>query len=64
MRRVDHIPELPFEPPEERHPRCPECGEECEWYYRNAFNEIVGCDNCIDELDAWEVMLNEEYPRR
>jgi hypothetical protein len=54
MRRADHIPELPLEPPEERHPRCPVCGEECDRYYRNEFNDILGCEHCVEEIDAWD----------
>lgn len=34
-------------------PVCPECGAECEWYYRNQIGEIIGCENCIDSLDAY-----------
>lgn len=34
-------------------PICPECGAECEWYYRNQIGEIIGCENCIDSLDAY-----------
>ena len=35
---------------------CPVCGEECRWVYRNSVGEIVGCDVCLDEIDAelWE----------
>lgn len=36
--------------------RCPVCGEECESIYRNAQGEIVGCDNCVETLDAWEAL--------
>lgn len=43
----------PFPPDEPRRPRCPVCGEECEALYRQG-NEILGCDNCIVEVNAWE----------
>lgn len=48
-----YYPEPPAEPPR---PRCPVCGDECEYIYRNFHNEILGCDNCItkeyaDEMD-------------
>lgn len=35
---------------------CPVCGEECRWLYRNGVGDIVGCDVCLDEIDAeeWE----------
>lgn len=38
-----------------KEPKCPVCGEECDTFYRNADGEIVGCDECITALDAWEV---------
>jgi len=41
------------EPPELDMPRCPECGEECEILYRNRIGEIVGCDNCLEQIDAY-----------
>lgn len=39
----------------EEYPHCPVCGEECEKVYRNRDFEIVGCDCCLDDLDAWGV---------
>ena len=51
----DRIPEWPLEPPEpEENPRCPCCGEECETLYRDRAGFIVGCENCMETLDAWE----------
>lgn len=51
-------PERPTEPPKEKTYYCPVCGEENPArYYRNEFSrEIVGCNHCIEELDAaaWE----------
>ena len=32
-------------------PICPVCGEECEEIFRD---NIVGCDICIKQSDAWE----------
>ena len=33
--------------------RCPKCGEVCGVIYRsNRYADIVGCDNCVYELDA------------
>lgn len=43
----------PFPPDEPRRPHCPVCGEECEQMYKRG-NEILGCDNCIVEVNAWE----------
>ena len=33
-------------------PTCPECGEECQKLYRDSTGCIIGCENCVDELDA------------
>lgn len=37
-------------------PRCPECGKECERLYLNNQQDIVGCDNCITERFAEDVL--------
>lgn len=36
-----------------RWPRCPVCGEIAETFFKRG-PEIVGCDFCITEADAWE----------
>ena len=33
-------------------PRCPVCGETCEWIYIWKEREIVGCENCVRRCDA------------
>ena len=44
-----------MEPPEpEAAPCCPCCGEECETLYRALSGTVVGCEKCVDALDAWE----------
>ena len=35
-------------------PICPVCGEECEEIFRDKDLNIVGCDFCIKQSDAWE----------
>lgn len=35
-------------------PVCPVCGEETDTFYKNADGVVVGCDNCIKTVDAWE----------
>lgn len=36
--------------------RCPVCGKECESIFKHKdTGEIVGCDNCIEVVDPWEV---------
>lgn len=39
--------------------RCPVCGEECETLYRTAQGDIVGCEECVETVDAWEVLGDE-----
>lgn len=44
----------------EQYPVCPVCGQICTSVYTrcgNASCEIVGCDECLTEKDAWEVLL-------
>lgn len=40
---------------EQELPRCPMCGAECDTIYRDGGVEIVGCENCITFIDAWDV---------
>lgn len=41
-------------PPEPDDAYCPVCNQICETLYRNWEGEIVGCDQCIDRVDAYE----------
>ena len=52
-----------LEPPEQEMPECPVCGDECEKLYK-AGNEIVGCEHCINVIDAYEHMAEEKEARR
>lgn len=36
------------------YPHCPICGAECEKVYRDKWYEIVGCDECMTAIDAWD----------
>ena len=59
------IPERQLEPPEpEAAPCCPCCGEECETLYRDRAGLIVGCENCMETLDAFNgrVTSGDEDP--
>lgn len=50
-------PERPLEPPEKKDYFCQWCGaENPERYYRDSTGQIIGCEHCIDTLDAaeWE----------
>lgn len=49
----------PFPQDEPDCPICPVCGEECETLYRQG-NEILGCDNCIVEVNALEWQEEQE----
>ena len=41
----------------ERYPICPICGsEDAAIIYRDRTGDIVGCDCCMEELNAWEWM--------
>lgn len=56
-------PERPIDPPRQKSPVCPVCGEECDTLYRRhsmTSSEIVGCDICIDALDAQEEMYERD----
>jgi hypothetical protein len=47
---VTDYPDPPY-----RHPVfCPVCGNECDWIYENELGEVVGCDGCLSEMDAYE----------
>lgn len=48
------VHDYPGPPPEDPMPVCPECGEECDTLYRDRTGQIVGCENCIDTLDAYD----------
>lgn len=43
----------PDEKPE-LYPRCPVCAKEAEKLYKNQAGEVLGCDRCVREVDAWE----------
>lgn len=40
---------------EPEYPHCPLCGEECETIYKDRYGAYVGCDVCIDTINAWDV---------
>ena len=45
--------------PEYDVPHCPVCGQECEILYKNSYGEVIGCNECIDAVDAWEVQNDD-----
>ena len=49
------IKDLPLEPPEPAPlPTCPICGSETDTFVKDYYGDIVGCDECCKEVDAWE----------
>lgn len=40
---------------EEDFPRCPVCGEETDALYQDGMGDIVGCEKCLERIDAWEI---------
>ena len=52
-----------LDPPVQReNPVCPVCGEECETIYTDINSEVCGCENCLNEYDAWDYFDDEEDP--
>ena len=42
-------------------PICPVCGAETDTYYRDINSgEIVGCDECIESVDAWDTQPTDK----
>ena len=33
---------------------CPWCGEECDTFFKDKFGTIIGCENCVTEVDAYD----------
>ena len=42
-------------------PYCPVCGEECDTVYVDLYDDIVGCDRCMNMEDAYEYLYEEGY---
>ena len=43
---------------------CPICEEECEEVYINRAGDVVGCDNCMSTLEAYEWAREQEENAR
>ena len=48
------VRDYPAPPEPEPMPKCPVCGAECVTVYRAHDFAVVGCDMCIDAVDAYE----------
>lgn len=60
VQRGYQIPDPPLEPDDYDVPRCPCCGNPTDTLYRNEHYEIVGCDNCLKYIDAWDWAAEQE----
>ena len=58
----ERIPDYRPEPPKVKEfiPACPICGKECDTVYLDADDEVVGCDQCIRMVDAYDYLYEEE----
>lgn len=45
--------EPPVEPPKYTCPRCPVCDAETDKLLRDRCGNVVGCPECVKEVDAW-----------
>ena len=50
--------------PEDDPVHCPICGEECDTIIYDRYGEIVGCNQCIRERDAYEWAEEERLEER
>ena len=41
---------------------CPVCGSPCYTIYKNTYGEVLGCDECVDTVDAINVDECYDYP--
>lgn len=49
------------DPQEKAMPICPVCWQECETIYRfRDTGDVIGCDECIEAVDARELEADDE----
>lgn len=53
------VTDYPGPPPEEPLPICPVCGAETDTFFQDKYGDIVGCDECIKRLDAWDYVQED-----
>lgn len=54
------VNDYPGPPPEKYTTVCPVCGtENVDVFYEDMNGDIVGCDECITKLDAWDYVQEE-----
>lgn len=44
---------------EPERPTCPCCGKECETIYADFSKYVLGCNHCVEAVDAWEWQSGE-----
>lgn len=53
--------EPPVEPPAYTCPRCPVCDAETDKLLRDRWGNIVGCPECVKEVDAWTLQVTPTF---
>ena len=48
-----------YEPPSDTEVVCPVCGQDCRWFYRNFNGEILGCEECVEEVSADDYLAEQ-----
>lgn len=46
---------------EPNYPHCPVCEAETDTFYKDQYGDIVGCEECLHRVDAWQVMEDDFY---
>lgn len=46
---------------EPTYPHCPVCGEEVDTFFRDRYGDIVGCEECLSKVDAWQELEDSKY---
>ena len=44
---------------EPTYPHCPVCDSETDMFYKDHYGDIVGCVDCMTQVNAWEEMEDE-----
>lgn len=56
----DKLKDYKLDPPEPKPPRCPVCMAETDTFKRGYWGDIVGCDKCISDVDAWDYEMEHD----
>ena len=44
---------------EPTYPHCPVCDAETDTFFKDCYGTIVGCEDCLSKVNAWEEMEDE-----